>query len=54
MKLFNLLKRQKSKFITKELVSLSSLAQVPTLDYFKDNKQFLLLMNLKKQESFNE
>ena len=50
MKLFNLLKRQKSKFITKELVSLSSLAQVPTLDYFKDNKQFLLLMNLKKQE----
>ncbi len=50
MKLFDMLKKQKTRFITKELISLSSLAQVPTKDYFKDNNQILLLINLYKKE----
>ena len=50
MKLLDLFKKQKTRFITKELISLSSLAQIPSLDYFKDNSQFLALINLKKQE----
>ena len=50
MKLFNLFKKQETKSITKELISLSSLANVPTKDYFKDNNQVLLLINLYKKE----
>ena len=50
MKLINLFKKQKTKFITKELISLSSLAQVPTIDYFKNNNQVLSLINLFKKE----
>ena len=50
MKLLDLFKKQKTKFITKELISLSSLAQVPSLDYFKDNSQILALINLKKKK----
>ncbi len=50
MKLINLLKKKKTKFITKELISLSSLAQVPTLDYFKNNNQVLSLINLYKKD----
>ena len=50
MKLFNLFKKQEAKSITRELISLSSLANVPTKDYFKDNNQILLLINLYKKE----
>ncbi len=50
MNLFDLFKRQKTRFITKELISLSSLANVPTIDYFKDNNQVLELINLRKKE----
>ena len=46
----NLFKKKKIKFITKELISLSSLANVPTIDYFKDNNQVLELINLRKKE----
>ena len=37
MNLLNLFKKQKTRFISKELISISSLANVPTLDYFEDN-----------------
>ncbi len=50
MKLFNIFKKQETKSITKELISLNSLANVPTKDYFKDNNQVLLLINLYKKE----
>ena len=50
MNLFDLFKKQKTRFITKELISLSSLANVPTIDYFKDNNQVLELINLRKKE----
>ena len=50
MKLFNIFKKNKTKFITKELISLNALAKVPDIDYFKDNNQFLLLINLRKKE----
>lgn len=50
MKLLNIFKKQKTGFVTKELISLSSLANVPTLDYFKDNNQVLLLINLRKKD----
>ena len=50
MKLFDLFKKSKTKSITKELIALSSLANIPTIDYFKDNNQVLLLINLYKKE----
>ncbi len=50
MKLLNIFKKQKTRFITKELISLSSLANIPTIDYFKDNNQVLLLIDLFKKE----
>ena len=50
MKLFNIFKKQETKSITKELISLNSLANVPTKDYFKDNNQVLMLINLYKKE----
>ena len=50
MKLFNIFKKQKTRFVTGELISLNALAKVPDIDYFKDNNQFLLLINLRKKE----
>ena len=50
MKLFNIFKKNKTSFVTQELISLNALAKVPDIDYFKDNNQFLLLINLRKKE----
>ncbi len=50
MKLFNIFKKSKTRFVTGELISLNALAKVPNIDYFKDNNQFLLLINLRKKE----
>ena len=50
MKLFNIFKKNKQRFVTQELISLNALAKVPDIDYFKDNNQFLLLINLRKKE----
>ena len=50
MKLFNIFKKNKKRFVTQELISLNALAKVPDIDYFKDNNQFLLLINLRKKE----
>ena len=50
MKLFNIFKKNKTRFVTQELISLNALAKVPSIDYFKDNNQFLLLINLRKKE----
>ena len=48
MKLFNIFKKNKKRFVTQELISLNALAKVPDIDYFKDNNQILLLINLFK------
>ena len=50
MFLSNIFKKNKTRFVTKELISLNALAKVPNIDYFKDNNQFLLLINLRKKE----
>ncbi len=50
MNLFNLFKKQKKEALTKELISLSSLANVVNIDYFKDNNEVLELINLRKKE----
>ncbi len=50
MKLINLFKKNKQRFVTQELISLNALAKVPDIDYFKNNNQFLLLINLRKKE----
>ena len=50
MFLSNIFKKNKKRFVTQELISLNALAKVPDIDYFKDNNQFLLLINLRKKE----
>ena len=50
MKLINLFKKEKKRFVTQELISLNALAKVPDIDYFKNNNQILLLINLRKKE----
>ena len=50
MKLFKIFNKNKKRIVTQELISLNALAKVPDIDYFKDNNQFLLLINLRKKE----
>ena len=50
MKVFKIFNKNKKRIVTQELISLNALAKVPDIDYFKDNNQFLLLINLRKKE----